>query len=130
MVGFAAGGGTVQAAISRDGRYVAYVSRESNTQSLWLRQVGPEKDLQIVPPARTKYIGATFSNDSDYLYYVVYEGGSGIGALYRIAAIGGGAKRILENLDSPITFSPDGRQFAFVRCESPGRTRLLPTPVA
>jgi Tol biopolymer transport system component len=36
-------------------------------------------------------------------------------ALYQVAVIGGSSRKLIERLDSPITFSPDGNRIAFVR---------------
>jgi Tol biopolymer transport system component len=67
-----------------------------------------------VPSDNVKYQGLTFSNDSGYVYYVRYEK-SDVGKLYKMTVIGANAIKLLEKVDSPITFSPDGNRFAFVR---------------
>jgi hypothetical protein len=59
------------AAISPDGRYVAYVTAEDvlrGRQTLWVRQVGTGSDVQIIPPADVRYGGLIFSPDGDFLY--------------------------------------------------------------
>lgn len=38
-----------------------------------------------------------------------------MGVLYRVPALGGPPIKLLANVDSPVTFSPDGKRLAFVR---------------
>lgn len=104
-----------EAAISRDGKYVVHVGKEAGKQSLWVRQVATTSDVEIVPPARVNYEGLTFSNDGNYIYYVVQENGATDRMLYQVPALGGVPRNVLVNVRTPITFSPDGKKFAFVR---------------
>ncbi len=103
------------AALSGDGRYAAYVVDENRQQSLWLRQVTTSSNVQIVPPAPARYDGVGFSPDGDYVYYVVYPGNENLGSLYQVPVLGGGARKIIEDIDTAPSFSPDGGQFAFLR---------------
>ena len=103
------------AAMSRDGRYVAHVSIKDGKQSLWLRQIATTSNVEIVPPADVRYIGISFSPDGDHIYYAAYARGANLGILYQIPVLGGGARLIVEDIDTAITFSPDGSQFAFLR---------------
>ena len=66
-----ASGNVVNAAISRDGKYAAYVMDEVGKQGIWVRQMAVANSIRIVPPAETEYRGLTFSNDGTYVYYVV-----------------------------------------------------------
>ncbi|HSS19921.1 MAG TPA: winged helix-turn-helix domain-containing protein [Pyrinomonadaceae bacterium] len=102
-------------AISPDGKYVAYVTFDGGTQSLWIRQVSAPNDAQIVSAAEVRYLGLTFSPDGSYVFFVTYESGKNEGVLYRIPAIGGSPQVVIRDIDSPITFSPDAKQLAFVR---------------
>ncbi|HYE73200.1 MAG TPA: LpqB family beta-propeller domain-containing protein, partial [Blastocatellia bacterium] len=106
-------------AISADGKYIAYVQNENGKRSLWVRQVAATSSVQILPPADVTYNGVTFSPDGNFVYYVVEEKGKGPGlrysSLYRIPQLGGTPSKLIEDVDSAVTFSPDGRQIAFVR---------------
>ena len=108
-------GNATLAAMSPDGRYVAHVKSDPGAPSLWMRQTGTTSDVQIVPPAAVHYDGVSYSPDGDHVYYVTYGPAGGLGTLYRIAALGGAPQKILEDVDSRISFSPDGRQFTFTR---------------
>ena len=103
------------AAISPDGKYVVYSKEEAGRQSLWLKQVATLSEVQIVPPAEVNYFGSTFTPDGSYLYYVMGEK-NGSASVYQISAVGGTPRKILQGInDGPITLSPDGTRFAFVR---------------
>ena len=81
--------------------------------------------MQIVPSSDSKYWGLTFSRDGNYIYYVVWEK-NGPGVLYQVPVLGGASRKLLASVESPITFSPDGTRFAFIRRQpSLGETALM-----
>ncbi len=112
-------GKATQAAISPDGKYFVYVLSDAGRQSLWLRQTSAANDTQIVAPAPVGFFGVTFSRDGSELYYVVKANDAG--TLYRIPVLGGTPVKVLTGIDCPVSFSPDGKQFAYVRGEYPSR---------
>jgi Tol biopolymer transport system component len=107
------------AAISPDGRYVVYAEEEAGLQSLWLRQIATPSNVQISPPAEVQYRGFTFSRDGNYIYVVKSEKTegrwNGFNTLYRLAVLGGSARKLITDVDSPVTVSPDGSRLAFIR---------------
>ena len=105
------------AAISPDGKYVVHVGDDVGAQSLWIRQVATASNVQIVPPADVRYHGVAFSPDGNYVYYATYpgSGGGNVAWLYQLPVLGGAPRRILEDVDSPPTFAPDAKRFAFLR---------------
>ncbi len=112
--------------LSPDGKYLAHVLDDGRRQGLVVRQVENSSSVQIVPPAEVSYRGPTFSHNNSYVYYVVYEGSPMMGVLYQIPLLGGVAKRIINDVDSPVALSPDGSQLAFVRnYPSTGETSLI-----
>jgi Tol biopolymer transport system component/DNA-binding winged helix-turn-helix (wHTH) protein len=112
--------GRVQSvAISPDGRYVAYARREGDEESLWLRQVARRSDMQVLP-AGPGFHGLTFSPDGNYIYFVRSdEKDPFFKYLYSMAALGGIARKLITDVDSPVTFSPDGHRFAYEHCIQP-----------
>jgi Tol biopolymer transport system component len=112
-------GKVTKAAISPDGRYVAYVTDEAGfggKETLWVRQVGIGSDVQIVAPADERYLGLTFSRDGDFIYAVKTDSkDTDSNSLYKIPALGGTAKKLIFDVDSKVTLSPDGKKLAFVR---------------
>jgi len=103
------------AAISPDGRYVVHVKREDAGYGLWMRQTGASSDVRIVAPAEVRFDGLAFSPDGDFVFYSAYPGSGGVASLFKIPVLGGQPTRILEDIDSPVAFSPDAKQIAFIR---------------
>lgn len=121
-------GDVTSAAISPDGKYVAYVTSRRGQQALSLRQIGTQQSISLVPSIPVAFWGHTFSRDGASIYYALKgPGADTIGGLYQIATLGGQPRRILSGIDSTISFSPDGKQFAFLRAAfpKPGQSALL-----
>ena len=121
-----------QVAISPDGKYVLNGMDEAGKQSLWLRNLPTNSNTQVVAPAEVYYKHLSFSPDGNYLYFIRTEPGSEeLEYLYRAPLLGGTPEKLVTDIDSNITFSPDGRRFAFFRDNNPepGKYRLLVKPV-
>ncbi len=108
-------GRATRAVISPDGKYVVHVMNDAGQQSLWVRQVATTSNVQIVPPAEVIYRGMTFTPDGTYVDYVVQERNNPIQVLYEVSTLGGAPRKILVDIDTPVTFSPDGARIAFLR---------------
>ena len=108
-------GKVFKAAISPDGRYIAHSLRIAGEESLRVRQAKMLNDVEIVPPQGKRYLGITFSQNSEMIYYVARTVGDEPGTLYRIAVMGGPSEKINTGLDSPVTLAPDGKRYAFIR---------------
>ena len=111
---FTTTGKAEKAAISPDGKYLAHVLNDSGQQSVWVRQVVTGEDLQIVPATRTEFYGLTFSHDGNYVFYVSQEMNH-LGMLFQVTSLGGTATKLAEDVDSPVTLSPDDKRLAFIR---------------
>lgn len=105
-----------QIAVAPDGKYVAYAAKENGLQSLWVRNVASSSNVEIIPPADVEYGGLTFSLDGGYIFYAVRPK-DGIFSINSIPVLGGDYRRIVADAMGPVSFSPDGRQFAFSRGE-------------
>ncbi len=101
-------------AISPDGKYILNVMDDNGQQSLWLRNVPTNSNTQVVPPAAVGYIGLRFSPDGNYLYFVRSEIGSrSLKYLYRAPVLGGTPQKLVTDIDSNISLSPDGKKFVY-----------------
>jgi eukaryotic-like serine/threonine-protein kinase len=114
------------AAISADGKWLAYVVN-GKQEGLWVRQLATGSTAQVLPPSSTTYNDGDlmFSRDGNYLYCVVKPEGSGVAILEKVPSLGGAPQQILSDIDSPISFSPDGSQIAFVRASNKDGTTSI-----
>jgi len=105
-----------QAAISPDGKYLLQALEEKGMQSLWLHHIPTETNKEVVEPAAARYESLRFSPDGNYIYFLRREEAEeSMSVLYRASVLGGTPKVLVKDVDSPITFSPDGAHFAFLR---------------
>jgi serine/threonine protein kinase len=114
-------------AISPDGKYILNVMDDKGQQSLWLRNVPTNSNTQVMPPETLEYEGVRFSLDGNYLYFTRGEMGQPLRYLYRAPVLGGTPQKLITDVDTNITFSPDGRSLAYGVQNNPelGRFRLV-----
>jgi serine/threonine protein kinase len=114
-------------AISPDGKYILNMVEDHGLRSLWLRNVPTNSNTQVAPPEPVQYLGLRFSADGNYLYFVRGEPGQPVKSLYRAPVLGGSPQKLVTDVDTNITFSPDGRSLAYVVNNNPelGKFRLV-----
>jgi eukaryotic-like serine/threonine-protein kinase len=121
-------GKTIAAAISPDAKYLLSVIDDNGKQSLWLRHVTTNSDTQVIAPADAIYQNLAFSPDGDYIYFLraVDKVGESHNLL-RAPVLGGTPQVIVQNVDTRVSFAPDGQRFAFIRGMYPdaGKFELL-----
>lgn len=119
-------GKSSDAAISPDGKYVVYVLNEGGQHSLWTRQVATTSNVQVIPPAELLYLALSFSPDSNYINFARTEKNN-LAGLYQMPLLGGAQKKLITDADSAVSYSPDGRQFSYIRGNFPnlGESALL-----
>jgi serine/threonine protein kinase len=100
-------------AISPDGKYILNVLDDKGQQSLWLRNVPTNSNTQVMPPEPLEYRGVRFSLDGNYFYFTRGEMGQPLRYLYRAPVLGGTPQKLITDVDTNITFSPDGRSLAY-----------------
>jgi Tol biopolymer transport system component/DNA-binding winged helix-turn-helix (wHTH) protein len=103
------------AAISPDGKLVAYTNNVGGRQSLWLRQLATNTNVNVVPPVDEMYFGMRFSHDGAYLYFV--RGGQNQPTkLYRVPVVGGKVPvKVLEDLQGWFALSPDDKRISYIK---------------
>jgi Tol biopolymer transport system component/predicted Ser/Thr protein kinase len=103
-------------AIAPDGRYVVYVLRDGEQQSLWMRHVATKSDVQVLPPDDVDFKGVTFSPDGNFIYYVRSDKTTQLYSyLYQMPVLGGNTRQLIRDVDAPVGFSPGGTQIVFMR---------------
>ena len=114
-------GTAIDAAISRDGRHLAWVASSGGQQGLRVRELAGTSEIELVPPAAVGFWGIAFSPDGRHIYYATKSVEEPAGRLYVVPITGGAARPLLEGIDSTVTFAPDGSRFAFYRAAHPER---------
>ncbi len=109
------------AAISGDGKYLAYTGGPLGASVLRIRnlQNGDESHL---PPTADEYSGLTFSPDGKSLLYVANH--QEVGRLFSLPVDRVGvepSQMVVEDVNGPVVFSPGGNEFAFTRASSDRR---------
>jgi Tol biopolymer transport system component len=103
-------------AISPDGRYLCYTLRERGGWGLWLYEVVARGTTRILAADAIAFQGITFSPDGSYIYYVrADKNDPGFKYLFTMPVLGGPSRMLVKDIDSPVSFSPDGRQFVYSR---------------
>jgi Tol biopolymer transport system component/DNA-binding winged helix-turn-helix (wHTH) protein len=104
------------AVISPDGKYIAFSQRDRKGTGLWLRQVSSDSDVQIVPSEEPDFRALTFSPDGNSIYFIRERKASySWKDLYAMPILGGPYRLLTRDVDTPVSFSPDGRQFVYSR---------------
>jgi eukaryotic-like serine/threonine-protein kinase len=112
-------GNVQQAAISPDGRYVAYLQKEKGYEkwSLMFQQVATSEQRQLVPPNQGDsggYKELKFSSDGAYLYYSRMAPNSSKPSLYRVSVTGGTPEKLRAAVPERFALSPDGKSIAYL----------------
>jgi eukaryotic-like serine/threonine-protein kinase len=103
-------------AISPNGQYIVYVLRDGENQSLRVQNVATRSDVQVLAPDLVEFAGVTFAPDGNYIYFVRSDKTtSQYRYLYQMPVLGGSARQLIRDIDAPVDFSPDGKQFVFQR---------------
>jgi eukaryotic-like serine/threonine-protein kinase len=121
-------GKTLAAAVSPDGKYIFTVVSENGKESIWLRHVETSSDTQVVSPAPEDYSMLAFSPDGSYLYFrKAATRVQDVFDYYRAPILGGTPKLVAHDVDTNVTFSPDGKRIAYERANDPetGKFQLL-----
>ncbi len=119
-------GRPIDAVVSPDGKYVAYIVDDGNKRSLWVRQITPTSNaIQITPASDLRFRSPTFSHDGNHVYFVQRKSDSPVGDLYRVPTLSGPIRKLLSGVSSPVALSPDDRQIAFVRELADSSTLIL-----
>ena len=100
------------AALAPSGDVVAYVTKNGEESEIWIAgSDGGAKHLVATDTLNLSNL--VFSVDGGHIYYTRKDDQES--ALWVASVDGGTPTRILANVDGRVSFSPDGKQFAFIR---------------
>jgi serine/threonine protein kinase len=117
---------SIQAAISPDGKYLVTVLDDAGKETIWLRHVPTNSDTQVVAPTDANYRNFVFSPDGNYFYFQRARDATGVAYdLYRAPVLGGVPQIVIRDVDTNITFSPDGKRMAYERFNDPEIGKFL-----
>lgn len=105
------------AALSPDGRYIAFTETRVGKTSLRVRQLSGANSVEIASSA-SGYQDLVYSPDGNAIFYRQFDQ-TGQGFIYQIPALGGVPRRVSSDVDSAMTLSPDGKRIAFIRHNPP-----------
>jgi serine/threonine protein kinase len=113
-------GNVVNVALSPDGRYLAYITGEAGSRSLWVQQIASSTNVRLQGPlpSSVHLLSPRFSPDGNYIYYVQYGNDQYSCDLFRVPVVGGNPGKILSGIGWGYSTSRDGSKIAFSRTNS------------
>jgi DNA-binding winged helix-turn-helix (wHTH) protein/Tol biopolymer transport system component len=119
-------GNARRAAISPDGNLVSYISQVNGLDSIWLRQIKTNSNLQILPPTDEVIRRMRFSADGQSVFFIKGKRGEP-SSLFSLATIGGLPRKIIDGVEDVLALSPDGKKIALVKMFEPNAVWSLST---
>lgn len=101
-------------AVSPDGRLMAFSSSRDGTQRIWVRQVAGGGEVALTE-GRDDF--PRFTPDGSAVLYVRANPDRSGGTLWRVPAVGGEPRRVVDDVTSA-DMSQDGKRLAFTRAVS------------
>src|SRR5262249_16120284 len=99
------------------------VLNTESKESLWLRHLATDSNVQLIPPEPVQYASLRFAPDGGHIYFAHTQLAGGPASqeydLYRIPVLGGIPHLLINAVHSTPSFSPDGRRFIFLRANDP-----------
>lgn len=92
--------------ISPDGKQLVYNVQENSRNTIWLRQIGSGNSTSLLTTTEEGIVSTSFSGSGESIYYTHQRKGEPLN-LSRISTFGGTPRRIVSNLHSGFSFSPD-----------------------
>jgi Tol biopolymer transport system component len=119
-------GDVLDTVISPDGRYLAYIAGAAGSASLRVRQVATGSDVEVLPARDATLESPSFSPDGNYVFYLTRKPENpNYRALLQVPSLGGPPQERVFDVDSRVSFSPDGKRIAFWRGVPQKRQALL-----
>jgi serine/threonine protein kinase/Tol biopolymer transport system component len=111
-------GGVFSAALSPDGRYLAYTSGAGGGSSLFVRQISTGSEIKILTSEQPGVGVVAFSPSGEHVWYLDFASPTEGGTLFQVPALGGAPKKVATQVYSRIDFSPDAERICFLRANA------------
>ncbi len=106
-------GNVAKAAISPDGKFLAYVQIDADQESLWVKQISTNSSVQAVAPSlMDHYDSLTFSPNGDFIYFTGKNVENTTRTIFRVPTLGGALQKGSVNAYG-LSISPDGKEYVF-----------------
>jgi len=106
-------------AVVPDGKGMVFSQKDDAGESLWLREIDSGSQTQILPAQDAEFVGLAVSPDGKFAYYSIFSKNTVVLTLARVEIAGGTPQQIPDvDTDVSVSFSPDGKQFAFIESRS------------
>ena len=104
-------------AISPDGDNLAFQRVENGRASLWVKNLTSGAEKQLTSPSDNNFDSLSFSPSGNSVYFTQTDtlDPSKKTTLFELQLLNGDPIALSNNVDSRVTFSPDGKRIAFIR---------------
>jgi Tol biopolymer transport system component len=113
-------------AVTPDGKSIVYATYDKGgRRSMWLRRVDDANPIQLLSPQSSVQFWArpVISDDGGQIYYLTAGNAAAQGSIYRISALGGPPRKLVDGVNFIGSVSRDGQKILYVRLGSP--TQIL-----
>jgi Tol biopolymer transport system component len=113
-------------AVSPDGKYVVFATREGDDETIFVKQIATGTSMRIVPAVQGFISDVRVSPDGNYVFYTyASRDNANVVDLYQIPMLGGEAKIVAHDVEAGIGVAPEGHRVAFRRFNAVDRERTL-----
>jgi len=112
-------------AISPDGKSLAYIQHFNGKDAVWLGQIDSNSSVPVYQQPEFWFGPLAFSADGSNIYLIVRHTLGQPPVLARLPVLGGPLTEVISRVDSAVSFSPQGKQVAFLRRDRETRKTSL-----
>jgi eukaryotic-like serine/threonine-protein kinase len=109
-------GSIEEIALSADARFLAEVKNDKGQHTVWVRNIATNTETEVLGASGHDYLGLAFSPDGNHLYFTrVSMESDAANDLYVMPVFGGTPRQLIVNVDSPVSFEPNGNRVTYLR---------------